>query len=271
MQELTTADKADYERLVKIVKATFPTALQCAQAVKEIKIRKLYLAKYLSWQEFCNHECGYNRQHLDEVISKMEVVESMCPTSNPVHEQIKSLQVAKPQQNTVRKSAPDILEPQLVIDKQTQAEAKTAGLPAASADSDGPRDETGFRIPVPCLPLWKRRDEVQKLLTCVSTLRTTLRRAAEESDVLWKPCTAVNRQQTWNDMMAALDRAYADIGLAMPYAVCTSCQGYPHVNGSCADCQSRGMVSEFFYKNCTDSKDRKIRETQCRPQRQAHP
>jgi hypothetical protein len=74
---------------------------------------------------------------------------------------------------------------------------------------------------------------------------------------------ATNKADTWTLLLTSLDKAYAAIGLAMPYAVCPTCQGQNA--DRCTVCQERGMVSEFFYKNCVPSDVRKIRETACRP------
>src|SRR5207247_3304945 len=129
----------------------------CAQAVYESNIRKLYLDEYLSWAEFCNHECGYGKRHMERTIAKMEVVESLCPTSNLRPQPIKSMQVPEPQQNTVDKCPPHLLKPQVLTTEKPQAPVKAAKTDSPKAQPPTPdcaRDATGFRLPNKCMPLW---------------------------------------------------------------------------------------------------------------------
>lgn len=101
-------------------------------------------------------------------------------------------------------------------------------------------DKTGLPIPAKRLELWNRRQEVQDMLTALSRIKCTIENAHEQKDVLF---AEVNR----SGVRADLVNAYNQVELALPYAVCPSCQGHV-AGGTCRLCDSRGLISEFRWK-----------------------
>lgn len=101
-------------------------------------------------------------------------------------------------------------------------------------------DKTGLGRPIPkaLLPIWERAHEVQALLTSISGVRSALRRAQEDKDKLFL-------RTNFSGILAQLDQAYTEIKTAIPFAVCTACQG----NGGedCGLCKGKGFISEFLW------------------------
>lgn len=112
-------------------------------------------------------------------------------------------------------------------------------------------DATGWPIPTQLIPLWKRADEVQELLTALSRVRGALRAAQDEKDILFA-------EVNFSSALSQLDQAWTDIKTAKPFAVCPSCQG--QLPDKCTFCRGRGFVSEFRWKTCTTREDKLFRE-----------
>jgi hypothetical protein len=99
-----------------------------------------------------------------------------------------------------------------------------------------PVDDMGRRLPEHVVPLWERGREAQEMLTALSRIRVTLRKAQESRDPLFA-------EVPFSGCLAHLDQVYDCVQVAKPYAVCAYCQGH-----GCKACAQRGLVSKFRYK-----------------------
>jgi hypothetical protein len=99
--------------------------------------------------------------------------------------------------------------------------------------ADGICDDMGRRIPDHLHELWGRRHEVQEMLTDLSRVRVTLRKARELHDPLLS-------EVPYSSAMVHLDQVYNAVQVAKPYAVCAFCQGE-----GCKACQQRGLLGKF--------------------------
>ena len=63
--------------------------------------------------------------------------------------------------------------------------------------------------------------------------------------------------------MADIDKIYTNLRTAIPYAVCTQCQGQPKTQpkGECRLCIGRGVISKFRWDK-VPAEIRKMREMQ---------
>ena len=117
-------------------------------------------------------------------------------------------------------------------------------LPPESRGSGGPApeppkvlDEVGREVPDELVPLWQRRQEVQDLMTAVSRVRSTLRRAQEENDELYA-------HANFSHALATLDQGYTAIAATKPHAVCPYCHGTA-LRANCRACRKTGFLSKF--------------------------
>lgn len=133
------------------------------------------------------------------------------------------------------------------------APAATPPAPAAAPPDAAPpperkpqephgRDAVGRVIPDVCAEVFDRADEAKRLLAAVSEVRVALRRAVQAHDPLYAEVNA-------SAVMADLDRAYDLLAVAVPYAVCPSCQGNAKLTG-CRLCSGRGAISRFKWDTC---------------------
>lgn len=272
MQEVTQTERAEYTTLKKVVTDNWVATLDCFHAAHRIREEKLYRVEYETWDEFCEKTLGFSRQHVNRLISAAQLEELAKVKTEPMGSktQADSMPITNERQaRELLKVSPEkraeVLAKAAAEGPVTAASIAQAAAPKPTPPAPKPiieLDGTGFEIPVKCLDIWNRTPEVRKLLNAVSLLRTSLRAAQEADDPLWRPVASKATATTWTQLLANLDKAYAAISLAVPYAVCPTCQG--HLRATCSTCQGRGFVSEFYYKNAFDSDARRLRETQCR-------
>ena len=74
---------------------------------------------------------------------------------------------------------------------------------------------------------------MQEMLTDLSRVRVTLRKARELHDPLLS-------EVPYSSAMVHLDQVYNAVQVAKPYAVCAFCQGE-----GCKACQQRGLLGKF--------------------------
>jgi hypothetical protein len=132
-----------------------------------------------------------------------------------------------------------------------------SGLPpkAARADSPAPapegrKDSVGVVIPAAILPLWERAGEVEELLTYITAIRKRLPKDDKDKDLIF---TRVNI----STVRAGLDAAYLDIQRAIPYSVCTTCQGVDPEG--CTECEGRGFICKMFWDRCVPEEKKAMR------------
>ncbi|MFN2512516.1 MAG: hypothetical protein ABR568_13990 [Pyrinomonadaceae bacterium] len=112
-------------------------------------------------------------------------------------------------------------------------------------------DKTGYSIPEIVLEDWQRADEQgRSWLTKISQVRSELKSALEDRDVIVASLT--------NTTLADLNNAYTSLKCAIPYAVCTSCQG--HLRKKCGLCKHRGFLDEFAWRSFVAPEVKRLRK-----------
>lgn len=109
--------------------------------------------------------------------------------------------------------------------------------PEPNAISGKIRDAVGRTIPDNRLDIWTRAQEAQELQTAISRVRSIVRNAQDDEDVLFA-------ELNFSHVMAHLDQAYTGLGVAKPYALCPYCHG-----DGCRVCCDRGLVSKYRWDN----------------------
>ena len=111
-------------------------------------------------------------------------------------------------------------------------------------------DATGWPIPTQLIPLWRRGEEVQEMLTALSRVKGALRTAQETKDLLYA-------EVMFSSALSQLDQAWTDLKRAKPFSVCPTCQG--QVPDKCTLCRGRGLISEFKWSTCVTREDKEFR------------
>ena len=135
----------------------------------------------------------------------------------------------------------------LINGKTTLSKAAAQPKPEPPARRDG----LGLAIPEKIINSWTHMEsEAKGALHLISQVRSAIRKAQEEDDPGY-------REMNFSSTMAHLDNAYSDIKRAVPYAVCTTCQGL--LANKCAFCKGRGYISEFSWKQHVPSEIKALR------------
>jgi hypothetical protein len=119
-------------------------------------------------------------------------------------------------------------------------------------------DDTGngTAITPEALPFWNRKAEIQALLTQVSEIKCLLEKKREEEDPMYAPVS--------QSAVPDAKQLYFGISQALPYAVCTVCQGTPSFQkdrdgkGGCSRCKNTGLISKDSYNNHTPQETKNI-------------
>jgi hypothetical protein len=126
--------------------------------------------------------------------------------------------------------------------KPAQAPAEPAAQAAAPArPKDGEvRDQVGRVVPPgPLVELFERRDELTRLMTEVSRLKSAITEAVTGQDPLYGHIQLARIQ-------ADLQNVFHQLRFARPHAVCPYCGGQ-----GCRTCASTGFVGEILYERYT--------------------
>lgn len=102
------------------------------------------------------------------------------------------------------------------------------------------KDEEGQEITNPKLvALWNRRCEIDEMLSSVSRIRSTVKKAGETKDALFAHITI-------SQVQADCGNLYRALRFAKPYAVCPYCGGS---RTNCKPCKGTGFVGEEQFKH----------------------
>jgi hypothetical protein len=124
-------------------------------------------------------------------------------------------------------------------------DAKGRKVPAKKGPANPPVevdvDCLGTPIPLGVKQYWERSDEVKTVLNNIKEVENTIYQALELKDVMYA-------EVNFTSALADLRRALTTIECALPYAVCTLCQGHPETQKTtCRMCLGRGLISKFRY------------------------
>lgn len=111
------------------------------------------------------------------------------------------------------------------------------------------RDKTGYPIPENIQILWYRAEaEVKDVLDTLARIRLGLEKADKEKDILWS-------EPFLNKAIGELNSVIANLSTAIPFAVCSICQGHPETQPKreCKGCKGRGYMSKFRYDRVPDT------------------
>lgn len=114
-------------------------------------------------------------------------------------------------------------------------------------------DSLGYPVPAPALLYWNRRDEVKEILRQFTKMRSWAEEMNQRQDPLY--C-----EVNLNSVRVELNNLYQSIKGALPYVVCTLCDGMKPE--TCDLCKGRGVISEFRWKHALPEEDRVNRQKQ---------
>ena len=236
MNSLSVANKARYLELKKIVWDNVGKVRAFGGALKAIKEEKLYLEEYDTWEEFCLAVHDLTPQHANSLIKSLETPKITGPIGQQSDGE-KTQNSPKPLQENKKSEENLHFSVRNSEDKSPGCQENRLPQPVSSPAADTPPvelDGTGFPIPKERLELFHRIAEAESLLNKLAAVRGAIRTAMEDgNDPLYRECCV-------NEMLGELDKVYADLKRAVPFAVCPFCQGVNADN--CRSCKGRGAL-----------------------------
>jgi len=116
-------------------------------------------------------------------------------------------------------------------------------------------DSVGTPIPVFAKQFWDRRSEVEELMGTLKLVHKFLVITQKKEDLMYG-------EVNFSAANADLDKLITNLSTAMPYAVCTQCQGQPKTQpkGECRMCKGRAVISRFRWNTLVPSEIKKMKE-----------
>lgn len=210
--ELTFTERNDYTKRLHQLKKWKDDTLQSAIDLKHIRDTKAYREDHSTFEEFCLKELEISRPHAYRIINFAEQKQLGSSAENE------------------RQSRDSKMSP--MGDKIDDSEPKS--------DQIVQLDCTGYKITKTAMIVWERVLEAKELIQQVSKIRSIIKKSEEQNDILF-------REINHNGLLADLSNVIGRLKLAVPFAVCTSCQG--HNSDKCTLCSGRGMISEFAFNS----------------------
>jgi hypothetical protein len=215
------------------------------------EIHKGTYADALTYALKANAHHGLRRTHADKRRSVAEAIKQwpkltnnqlaeLCLVDNhtikAIRDEMENAGKVKPEPVREGKDGRKIAAPRLprkeepeggLVGNSQQAEAKVV-------------DRIGTVIPDFALLFWNRTEEVKALVSHLSEVGRALKAAQKSEDLMYG-------ELNFSSAIADLDRAHTNVAQAIPYAVCSQCQGHPKTQpkGECRLCKGRGLVSKF--------------------------
>jgi len=141
--------------------------------------------------------------------------------------------------------------------KEYAASEKTSGKKSGQVVNSPtePKDNVGSPIPSFAKQYWDRADEVAELLGTLKLVHKFLTATQAKEDLMYG-------EVNFSAALGDLDKMMTNLSCAMPYAVCTQCQGQPKTQpkGECRMCKGRGVISRFRWNTCVPSEIKKMKE-----------
>jgi hypothetical protein len=245
-------------QLKQIVSRNLNATLEAGQALQEIRDRELWKEEADSFQAFCIDNWGVTRQRAYQLIGAAVVVQQL-PAE--VSTAVDSERAARELGRAPAEARESIIqhakgENGKVTGPAVAKAVKEHAAALAKTMPDGPPpvyDRTGFPIPqpAPAMTTWLRAEEVQTMLTALTRIKSVIVGSDGGKDLLYA-------EINMSTLIADLTSSYSGLKVAMPYAVCPTCQG--RVLSPCDTCNGRGMISEFYWKHKVPDKTKEIRE-----------
>lgn len=232
-QVISLAESKRLTQLEKVIKDGEQTFMEVGKAIVEIRDKKLYRSEFETFELYCQTTWGWSASRARQLGIASETAKALPMVTN--ERAARALSKVPP---PARKG---------IVQKIVSAGQKvTAAAVAKLAPKPRQKPTTGFldaigrNVPPECVKLWERAHEAQAILSMLSDIRGTLRKAQSETDKLF-----VEVDFTAN--LAHLNQVYLDMEQAKPYALCPTCSGI-NFQG-CLTCNERGFVSKFYYEH----------------------
>ena len=242
IEKFTVEEGVLLMKLEKEITKNMETSLRWCSNFQLIRDRRLYRRDYKSFGEYTEKKWNLGRRYVDILIEMGLVTKALPPevrtmVLNP--RQARAVVSVKPENRVavIKRAAKKGPITAKAI-SEANREVLSESAPASPDQKVIELDRTGYPIPDKALKYWERDDEVRKLMQMVSQVKVSIEHAKKIDDLLYVEI----RQSIIGD----LNMIREALTYALPYAVCTGCNG--QLVDRCTLCRGRGVISESLYK-----------------------
>lgn len=241
---LTTTQTTEYNRYNKIIERTKGSFIECGKALAAVRDGKLYKEHFDSFEQYCWDKWGWGRQYAYNLIEAATVVKEL--TDQNVNHGIQNV----PGNERAARALGAVPEADRIETMKRAGRSATATqITNAARTVGGTQDKTGYPVPEKAQPCWNRTHEANEILRAISHVRALVK-AISPDDVMY---AEVNIQ----GIMMRISQLYTEFSPAVPYAVCTTCQGI--APETCTFCKGRGVISKHRYDTCVPEELKSMR------------
>jgi hypothetical protein len=257
MQEMTQRTEKTLAELKQIVSSNLSATIQAGAALKEIWDRGLWKEEADSWSAFCVDNWGVSKQRAHQLIDCAAIVIDLPPEASTM---VDSERAARELKKVPKEARAEVVKNAAKGSngKVTGESVKKAVREMKPEKAPPIYDRTGFEIPQPspAISTWMKGEEVQSMLTALSRIKGAVEKACGNARI--EDNDPVFAEVGYAGLVADLQSSYQQLKVALPYAVCPTCNG--RVLSPCSTCHGRGMVSEFFWRHSVPARTKEIRE-----------
>lgn len=251
---LSQKERARYEICKKQIREGLQTCFDTGASLTEIKQLKYYREEFDTFEDFCAQTYQIGRSQAYRLIDAAEVKDSLPKSvSRLVTNEAQARALFEVPEGDRAKVILDVKKSGVPITADAIRDASPK--PKMSPIGDTPRpmntgksekslapepvlDDIGTRIPFHAIPYWKRRQEIQDMLTTLSRIKSTVERAKKEGDCMFGKVS--------NCAIDNLSQSYTHLLEAKPFTVCTTCQGHFEAQPKgCSFCGNKGLISKW--------------------------
>jgi hypothetical protein len=246
----------DYEELnkcEKVIRDGEDTFVKVGAALEKIRDKRLYRAKYDTFEEYCQERWGFGRRYANLMIQSGVAVKSLPKDLGTI---VPNLEAGKALAKVPVENRAEVVQ----TIKKSNKPATAVAITQTAAEVAKPRaekpvakvlekDEIGYDIPEGIMLIWNRRDEVKELQKAISKVKCHVENALAKNDALFAELDVL--------FTSEVKSIYTKISMALPYCVCPQCNGRDFKN--CVLCKGRGFISKYKWENAIDDKTRNFR------------
>jgi len=244
-KRLTDRERARYDQCKQIIKDGLQTCFKVGMALIEIRDQKYYLEDFDTFDEFSEATFGMKHSHAYRLIEAAEVKNSISvsPIGDKLKNEGQARELAKAPVDKRLKVLEDVAKDGPVTAKSIKAKVQNAEYEMQEpkemqepAEPEVVRDELGWPIPEDLVPLWNRRQILKDMMADLSRMKCEIARGQKEQDDLYAHIGSA--------ATAEFDQVRWLVKHALPWVVCTECQGRPTLNVACQLCKTTGFLIE---------------------------
>lgn len=246
----------------RLQKQAEPLVEEMRNVLLKVRDKKYYKARYKTFEAYCIEELGYSKSYAYRLIKAAGVNHQLTlPPSNgdeetsPIGDKIKQ-EPSQPLRESQARELANVPEAERakVLKRASRKGKRTAATikEAAEAEKVSPigdiieRDEEGHVVPIPAIPTWRRRKEVDDYLRQLSKIKSWAEKLQKTTDVFYK-VKEFSAQEVFTDC----GNMYRMIKNLVPHSICAVCQGQAPT--TCALCHGRGMIGKHTWDRGVDS------------------